>query len=292
MVSARGDAPLVMLPQDEKPRWTRIGVLAAVGFAVGILWPRLLGVKLGPDAPGGNVPSPAASASAEPKPEALVPAPAVDGSKAKGTETPKVDAAKEPSEAPQIQSSLVSCRNGHGDTKHGAECEGLSDLLPVLEGRLKKLAACTSSSKGKLVLLTRVDFGKGTLHTDLGKGGTVARRPELLECARTELSGIPLSASGREFVKYTISTQVNFGKGFEEKPEPGEEKAKSAEAGDAEVVWEVGIVRSAPRSGAIVTRLPRGSALKLGAPKDGWYPVRFGQDFSTEGWVYRGAIGK
>ena len=60
----------------------------------------------------------------------------------------------------------------------------------------------------------------------------------------------------------------------------------------AQVVWETALVRDAPRSGQIVARLQRGTKLKLGTAKDGWYPIKFGSDFASDGWVYRGAIGK
>jgi hypothetical protein len=30
----------------------------------------------------------------------------------------------------------------------------------------------------------------------------------------------------------------------------------------------------------------------VGAGQDGWYKVQFGNDFSSDGWVYRGAIGR
>jgi SH3-like domain-containing protein len=58
------------------------------------------------------------------------------------------------------------------------------------------------------------------------------------------------------------------------------------------VVWEVAIIRDAPKTGKVVARLQRGSTLRVGAVKDGWYPVRYGEDFSGDGWVYRGAIGR
>ncbi len=45
-------------------------------------------------------------------------------------------------------------------------------------------------------------------------------------------------------------------------------------------------------TGKIVARLPRGTALRVGTLKDGWYPVKFGDGFATDGWVYRGAIAR
>jgi len=65
-----------------------------------------------------------------------------------------------------------------------------------------------------------------------------------------------------------------------------------AAEGTAQVIWEVAIVRDAPKTGKVVARLQHGAELRLGAVKDGWYPVKFGDGFTSDGWVYRGAIGR
>jgi SH3-like domain-containing protein len=62
--------------------------------------------------------------------------------------------------------------------------------------------------------------------------------------------------------------------------------------GSAQVVWEVAIVRDAPKTGKIIARLQRGTMIRAGQVKDGWYPVKFGDGLSSDGWVYRGAIGR
>ena len=36
----------------DKPAWVKVGVIAGVCFVVGIAWPRLVGVRIGPSAPG------------------------------------------------------------------------------------------------------------------------------------------------------------------------------------------------------------------------------------------------
>src|SRR5215207_4373340 len=38
-------------PGDDKPRIGRVAVITIVGFAIGVIWPRLAGVKLVPSAP-------------------------------------------------------------------------------------------------------------------------------------------------------------------------------------------------------------------------------------------------
>src|SRR5258708_5707127 len=61
------DAPLaVEVPASDrdKPGWVKVGVIAAVGFIVGIAWPRVVGGRLGPGAPGEAAAAAAAAASA------------------------------------------------------------------------------------------------------------------------------------------------------------------------------------------------------------------------------------
>jgi hypothetical protein len=60
----------------------------------------------------------------------------------------------------------------------------------------------------------------------------------------------------------------------------------------AQVEWEVALVRDNPKTGKVIARLPRGSQVRVGPVKDGWYPVTYGSGYSSEGWVYRGAIGR
>src|SRR5690348_6295279 len=65
----RKDGPLaveVPAPDRDGPVWVKVGVIAAVGFVIGIAWPRLVGVKLGPGAPGEAAAAAAAAASASP----------------------------------------------------------------------------------------------------------------------------------------------------------------------------------------------------------------------------------
>lgn len=60
----------------------------------------------------------------------------------------------------------------------------------------------------------------------------------------------------------------------------------------AQVEWEVALVRDSPKTGKVIARLPRGSQVRVGPVKDGWYPVAYGNGYSSDGWVYRGAIGR
>ena len=58
------------------------------------------------------------------------------------------------------------------------------------------------------------------------------------------------------------------------------------------MAWDVAIVRDAPRTGKIIAKLDRGASVHVGAISQGWYPVKYGDGFASEGWVYRAAIGR
>jgi hypothetical protein len=185
MLSRRAGGPLLVQvpsPDEDRPQWKRVAVIAAVGFVVGIVWPRLAGVRMGPSLPE-------VSSSAVPSPTSVVQPP------------PTVSQA--PPQQPPISSVAAAPR------------------------------------------------------------GTVTKTSDPTN-GRAALPGP--SASARSI--------------------------GDAAEGTALVVWEVAIIRDAPKTGKVVARLQRGSTLRVGQVKDGWYPVRYGEGFSGDGWVYRGAIGR
>ena len=51
-------------------------------------------------------------------------------------------------------------------------------------------------------------------------------------------------------------------------------------------------MRDTPKTGGLLARLPRGTKVKVGTAKDGWFLIKYGESYAREGWVYRGAIGR
>ncbi|MDQ2647405.1 MAG: SH3 domain-containing protein, partial [Myxococcota bacterium] len=41
----------IEVPREDRPRFGRVGVIALIGFAVGVSWPHLAGVRIVPRAP-------------------------------------------------------------------------------------------------------------------------------------------------------------------------------------------------------------------------------------------------
>ena len=51
---AKSERPLTVeipRPGADQPVWSRVGIIGVVGFVVGMAWPRLAGVKIGPAVP-------------------------------------------------------------------------------------------------------------------------------------------------------------------------------------------------------------------------------------------------
>jgi hypothetical protein len=198
---------------------------------------------------------------------------------------------------------VFACKSSDGDAMKGGDCGSLPGLDGVVMPRLRKLAECpdAATASGKLHLVVHADFPRGGLRVDLGRGHAVSAPDALLACAKEDIKDAALTGVQHENPRYSVAYSVTFAGGTPAPaPGPREEGASpsashATPAGDgssAQIVWEVAIIRDAPKTGKVVARLQRGAEIHLGAPKDGWYPVRFGDGFASDGFVYRGAIGR
>src|SRR5262245_8694891 len=133
------DVPLaveVPTSSQDKPSWVKVGVIAAVGFVVGIAWPRVVGVRLGPSAPSeatsnsaahvGRAPESAPS-SAPKAASAIVPATSVVSS------PPSASASASATAGPPVitvqKGNVLSCKTSDGEAKKGAkECGPVSGI--------------------------------------------------------------------------------------------------------------------------------------------------------------------
>jgi hypothetical protein len=329
----RKDAPLaveVPAPDRDSPGWVKVGVIAAVGFVIGIAWPRVMGVKLGPSAPG-EAAAAAASASASAKaagraseaPPASVTAKtgalAAPGTSATSSASAVASAAIPPG-PPQVsvqRGSVIACKTADGETKKGKECGTLAGLDNVVPPHLRKLATCSAAEgqTGKLSFVATAVFPSGGLSWDVGKSSTVGNIEGITGCLKTHFSGVAAAGVAHEHNRYTVAYMVTFAPAAVEAAAPKSEKAAKSDKSDsaekakddksekadapaaavgseASVGWEVALVRDVPKTGSVVARLPRGTKVKLGAIKDGWYAIKYGDAFASDGFVYRGAIGR
>jgi hypothetical protein len=303
MARRNPDAPLaVEVPAAgaDHPSWRKVGIITAFGFIVGVAWPRLAGVRLGPSVP--EAPSSAASGSVS----GAALEPSAGGASASGLPAAAAVApASSPSASPAPPSVEVSggvvyaCKNADGDSHKGPDCGDLPGLDGVVTPRLRKMARCpeAAGASGKLHLAVRLDFNRDSLAVELGRGQTVGTPEALLGCARSALADAKLGGISHANPRYSVAYTITF----EGAPSaasapvnaaPAKQEPSGGEEAAAQVTWEVAIVRDAPRTGKVVAKLQRGTALRVGAAKDGWYPVKYGDAFANDGWVYRGAIGR
>ncbi len=338
----------VDVPRKEldRPSWVRVGVIAAVGFVIGVAWPKLAGVRLGPSAPGESASAVAAagSSSASVRASDVLPGTTAAASiAAPSNATSTAPFASAPVAPPLTASTLAvkggqitSCKTEEGESLKGKACGALGFDAIALP-RLKRLATCPAAADadGKLSVMVHLDFAKSRVTSGVGKSSSVGAPDAFASCLKPALEGVALTNVAHEHPRYTVNYALHFArdsKGTAATPvaampsavKPGSTPQAAATpataqatstgtsgisgttatpaapattpagkpSGDGnEIVWEVAIVRDAPKSGAVIARLPRGTKIQVGAPQDGWYKVKF-DAAPNEGWVYRGSIGK
>lgn len=322
----RKDGPLAVEvpgPDRDSPGWVKVGVIAVVGFVIGIAWPRVMGVKLGPNAPGEAAAAAASAASASAKvarpeapPASVTKAGVPSGAPAGGSASvAATSAAPGPPQVSVLRGAVISCKTTEGEAKKGKECGGIAGLDNVVAPHLKKLATCSAAEgqTGKLSFIATADFPSGRLSWDVGKSSTVGNLEGIGLCLKTHFSGVAATGVAHEHARYVVAYSATFAPPTEASPKIADkseklekqdgadknakdDKSDKTEAplagGEASVGWEVALVRDVPKTGAVVARLPRGTKVKIGVIKDGWYAIKFGEAFASDGFVYRGAIGR
>jgi len=320
MAPNRKSAPQIEIPDvaADRPSWMKVGIIAVVGFGIGVAWPRLAGVRLGPKAPAefASVQSASTTRAEPPSPTTKAEAPSASLSVPQGAAQPSAAASAPKAEsnaAPKVavsRGAVLSCKTSDGETKRGKECGSLAGLDALVVPRMKKLAACAGAAgkSGKVAGVVSVDFGGNKLGVDVGKSSTVEGPEGIKECLRADMAGLAVGSVDHEHTRYvvvytaTLTQPEGAATGSAAAPNaaaPAEPSAATPAAaqgpeeavkdGSATVAWEVALVRDVPKSGQIVAHLPHGTKVKVLASKDGWFKIQSG---SQEGWVYRGAIGR
>lgn len=299
--------------------WSRVLVLALLGFGVGVAWPKLTGVRFGPNAPGSEPVAAAGRAPEKSEPAAVV---ATAASSAASPAAPLPSVA---SSVKVAESFVLGCTTREGETKKGPDCGPYRELDKLAEPKLRRLILCPAArtATGHISLVATLDFAQRRLDASLGKSTALqnADSNAVLACLRTELEGLDIAAMPHEHARYTLVYKMDLEAGAaptsatatgaaatgatatgvanppsppsaSAEPAAGVAPAAAAAGTAAEVTWEVAIVRSSPRTGDVVARLPRGSKLRLSTADNGWWHVRYGESYGSEGWVYRGAIGR
>ncbi|WP_437970243.1 SH3 domain-containing protein [Sorangium sp. So ce260] len=286
-------------PGDEQPVWSRIGVIALVGFVVGVAWPRIAGVRIGPSVPG-DLKATAETAAAPPSPAAAAP----------GTAEPE---AKPPEPAKDQQQVVVGPgRITRCSDKKNKKVEDCGELQfdPIALPRLKELAQCPAALgvDGKLPIGFELNFEKKEVQVVKGKKTSLPASTVsgILQCAAREFSNVSLEEVPHKYGRYSLVYTATFhppgaqadgakaegakaeAGGEEQEQAAGTTTSETAVSGLATVSWDTALVRGAPKEGDVVMRLVRGTRVKLVGRQNDWYKV---EHRGKTGWMYRGAIG-
>jgi Bacterial SH3 domain len=292
-------------PGDEQPAWSRVGVIAAVGFVLGVVWPRIAGVHIGPSVPSDLRAQPeTAASSAAPAASAgapAAPAPAAPEAEGKAAEAP----AKNEQLVVVGPGRILRCFDRKD--KKIEDC-GELQFDPIALPRLKELARCPSALglEGKLPIGFELDFEKKEVQVVKGKRTTIPSSTVsgILQCAAREFSNIALDEVPHKFRRYSlVYTATFYPPGKHDKLSPEDEGSKdkddeeraagtttseTAASGTAAISWDTALVRAEPKAGEIVMRLVRGTRVKLVGRQNDWYKI---EHRGKTGWVYRGSIG-
>jgi hypothetical protein len=304
---AKSDRPLqidIPRPGDETPAWSKVGIVAVVAFAVGILWPKLLGVKIGPGVPGeahgiADASGRAAAATAPSSSPSMAPSAAPSSSAA---------AAAANAELVVVGASKVNKCFDKKDKKV-EECDKLA-FDPVASKKLKDLSSCPSALglEGKMLLGFDLKFDKKEIEVVKPKKGNTLPSSTvkgIAECAAKEMQSVALEDIAHKHRRYSLTLELTFfppGKHPEAasaegadaddeksgKDQAAEGKDAESASGSATVSWDTALLRKEPKDGDVVARLVRGTRVKIVAKDKDWFKVEHG---GKTGWIYRGAVG-
>ncbi len=279
--------------KQESLRFGRVGLIVSVGFAIGILWPRLAGFKLVPAVPSQPADSSSldlTGAPADPKPSAAASAPA-----AQESEPPPAD--PEPADRLKVsEPQFVNC--GPKGKKRKADCDSI-EFDRVARPHILALAACPGAAHmaGSLSLGFDLDFDSQSVKGI--KNGKSTSLPgsdaeALLTCEKKEISTVSLAGIPHKEQTYSVFYRVDFAKEDAAKSAPATDLAPgdvTEATGHATVAWDVALVRaSASRDGAVTARVLQGTRVSVTGRRGDWYRIKYDVKGNV-GWVYRTAIG-
>jgi hypothetical protein len=251
-------------------------IIALVGFVIGVVWPRLAGVSLVPEAPvEDEVQSDEDDAQATAK-----------------TAVPQEPELIEllPEDRLQVSpAKITSCVQGKDKA---AKCDEIK-VDDLVHPHLMALLGCPSAQGvfGTLSLGFRLDFEQAKISevesgrsTDLPEETT----KEILRCATQELSTVSLNGLSHQFDSYQVFYLLEF-----KTPEAAAQDKTSVTpaSGKATVQWRTALIREeADRDAKVVARLLTGAVIVVTGRMGEWYRIKY-DDKGREGWVHGAAIG-
>lgn len=297
----RSRALKIDVPTDKQDRalTSKVGIVAVVGFGLGILWPRLLQLPIGPDVPSGNGPNRiATTSSASGSPTSSADPAVVAGDADPGSATSAAPGGED-EDGGKGQTVVVGEGRVESCGKKEKEC-GKVSFDKTAKARLAELARCPAAIglEGKMSLGIVLNFEKNevTVEGEKKKSGLPSDTVRgVVSCAIKELKGVELEKIPHQHAKYALVYDLEFYPRGQAPVASGQDKggddaaAEDKTIGRATVAWEKALVRESPEEGKIVARLPQGTRVKLLEEKGDWFRI---ESSKGKGWVYRQAIGK
>lgn len=273
----------------------KVGIFAVVGLLLGLSWPTLAGVHIGPEVPGAKK---KAAAKAAAKPAGTAPSVAASSEAKPAKASPAAAKLSKTQKVVLSSGQIQRCYKKAKSKKRikAERCGKLAGLDRVLKPQLEQLANCPSALglKGKLELVFDVNFPKQVIHVRKGAKSDLPSSTVrgVVACAGESLREVSAEKVRHKYARYRVAYQLEF---YPPGSAPVEQGEKESQASDEEqerklaaVTWDTALVRKEPRNGKRIMRLVRGTRVKIMERRKDWFRVRIG---SREGWIYRGALG-
>jgi hypothetical protein len=287
-------------PKQETLRFGRVGLIVTVGFAIGILWPRLAGFKLVPSVPSQPAESSSADLTGAPgDPKGTGASPAAS---AELEPPPAAAEAPPPPDRPVIsEPQFLTCK-AQGK-KHKDDCDHI-EFDGLARPHIQALGTCEGAARMEGVLSLGFDLDFGSQRIKAIKSGKSTSLTEndveaLLACEKKEFSNVSLVGIKHQNDAYSVFYRVEFpkvenAKGASGQAEPSADTPPgevTEASGHATVSWDVALVRSsASRDGAVIARVLQGTRVSVTGRRGDWYRIKYDVKGNV-GWVYRTAIG-
>lgn len=291
-------------PARDRPRLPLLGAIAVVALAAGIFWPRACGIRFA-DVPD-EAPAAGAAASSEAPPAesaSVVAATSAGSAPVAPSVAPSVNDAPSLGNVVVGKSTLMHCQDPPAAELKPSKC-GEHGLDPLVVPRLEGLASCPAVAgvSGKLALSIDLDFKKQALRVLAGKGSSTVRNGRrddkaiepLLQCIRASVKEmLAADAGGHAHARYVLAYPLTITAHAAAPAASATVEKEKAASGVVTVQVDTAIVRDAPStSGQPIGRLSRGTKISTIGTAANWYHVKFGDNDSQEGWIFRTNVGR
>jgi len=286
----QGSKVEIPTPQDDQPRLVQVGIIAAVCFALGILWPALSGVSLVPSAPNKEKEQKSPTEKVKPKPERPEQAPNPLAEVPVGHNVPQGPQKSDEARAEVDKSLVVNCHDEND--RRLSQCDN-PGFDTIARDRLLALSQCEAANEpdGVLSIGFELDFKQEKITRIIsGKSTTVdnSAADALIECAKREFRTATLRGVEHTHSRYLIFYMVQLHPPGAVVGEAAEDPMVSA-TGTATIIWNSARIRSQPEDGEVRARLLYGTKVVVSGKQGDWYRVRYDAK-GSEGWVHRNAL--